>query len=134
MQNPGEYVITFPRSYHGGFSNGFCVGEAVNFGMGDWFQYGLDACLRYSRLQKSPMLSQEQLLVIEAQNLTSKDDLALMQISRYLLNINLPPSGVLEYPLAVTMSLYNCKVNLPFASHVRIWIATAATEVQAVLQ
>ena len=76
VQNPGDYVITFPRSYHGGFSNGFCVGEAVNFGFGDWYQYGVDACSRYSRLKKLPMLDQEALLVLEAQHLASKDHLS----------------------------------------------------------
>lgn len=31
VQHPGEYVVTFPRSFHGGFSLGPNVGEAVNF-------------------------------------------------------------------------------------------------------
>ena len=67
VQNPGEYIVTFPRGYHGGFSNGFNVGEAVNFGMEDWFPFGSDACLRYSRLRRPPLLAQEQLLCTEAQ-------------------------------------------------------------------
>ena len=34
VQSPGEFVVTFPRGYHAGFSNGFCIGEAANFALG----------------------------------------------------------------------------------------------------
>ena len=32
LQNEGEFIVTFPRSFHGGFSLGPNCGEAVNFG------------------------------------------------------------------------------------------------------
>ena len=31
VQHPGEFVVTFPRAFHGGFSMGPNAGEAVNF-------------------------------------------------------------------------------------------------------
>ena len=72
VQYPGELVITFPRAYHSGFSNGFNVGEAVNFATGNWFPYGADACERYRHLARLPVLPHEQLLCQEARHLRSE--------------------------------------------------------------
>jgi histone demethylase JARID1 len=41
LQRPGEFVITFPGAYHGGFSTGLNIGEAVNFVTKSWFPYGI---------------------------------------------------------------------------------------------
>lgn len=41
LQRPGEFVLTFPGSYHAGFSTGLNIGEAVNFATKTWIQYGL---------------------------------------------------------------------------------------------
>ena len=40
LQRPGEFVVTFPGSYHCGFSTGLNVGEAVNFMTKSWFDFG----------------------------------------------------------------------------------------------
>lgn len=59
-------MVTFPRSYHGGFSHGFNIGEAVNFGLKEWFQQGESAVKRYCWLRMQQILPHEELLVREA--------------------------------------------------------------------
>ncbi|XP_059641507.1 lysine-specific demethylase JMJ13-like isoform X2 [Cornus florida] len=66
VQKPGEFVITFPRAYHAGFSHGFNCGEAVNFAIGDWFPLGSIASRRYALLNRTPLLPHEELLCKEA--------------------------------------------------------------------
>ena len=67
VQSPGEFIVTFPRAYHAGFSNGYCVGEAVNFAMHDWYQFGAHCSLRYRRLEITPILPHEELVCEEAE-------------------------------------------------------------------
>ncbi|GAB9463597.1 hypothetical protein Gpo141_00001051 [Globisporangium polare] len=42
-QQPGEFVITFPATYHEGFNLGFNIAEAVNFASLRWVPFGLKA-------------------------------------------------------------------------------------------
>ncbi|GMH37089.1 hypothetical protein BSKO_04962 [Bryopsis sp. KO-2023] len=66
VQRPGEFIVTFPRSYHGGFSQGFNVGEAVNFALPEWFPIGRQAIERYGSLRTTHILPHEELLCREA--------------------------------------------------------------------
>ncbi|KAJ1422113.1 JmjN domain [Sesbania bispinosa] len=66
IQKPGEFVITFPKAYHAGFSTGFNCGEAVNFAIGDWFPLGAEASKRYAHLRMFPIIPHEELLCKEA--------------------------------------------------------------------
>lgn len=71
VQRPGEYMITFPRSYHAGFSCGYCLGEAVNFATRDWVPFGADCVARYRRVRKAPILPHDELVVGEGRALIS---------------------------------------------------------------
>lgn len=62
LQEPGEFVITFPRSYHGGFNMGFNCAEAINFAPPDWLRFGGAACERYRSFRKPSLLCHEWLL------------------------------------------------------------------------
>ncbi|KAK9052841.1 hypothetical protein SSX86_029471 [Deinandra increscens subsp. villosa] len=74
VQKPGEYVVTFPRAYHAGFSHGFNCGEAVNFAIGDWFPLGSIATRRYALLNRTPLIPHEELLCKEAMSISSVSD------------------------------------------------------------
>ena len=62
VQQPGEFVVTLPRAYHGGFSAGFNCGEAVNFMTADCWPFVLQAGARLRRLREPQILPVEQLL------------------------------------------------------------------------
>lgn len=49
VQNAGEFVITCPEAYHGGFNMGFNCGEAVNFALHDWLPIGRHAVEFYQK-------------------------------------------------------------------------------------
>jgi hypothetical protein len=61
LQHEGEFVVTFPRAFHGGFSMGPNVGEAVNFATHDWISYGSDANERYRSFARPAVFSHDRL-------------------------------------------------------------------------
>ena len=69
LQHEGEFVITFPRAYHGGFSMGPNIGEAVNFATHDWISYGADANERYRSFARPAVFSHDRLTFTMANHL-----------------------------------------------------------------
>ncbi|KDN53130.1 hypothetical protein K437DRAFT_242549 [Tilletiaria anomala UBC 951] len=67
-QRPNEFVITYPKAYHAGFNHGFNLNEAVNFALPDWMDYGLQCVQRYQKFCKSPVFSQDELIITVAQH------------------------------------------------------------------
>ena len=54
-QAAGEFVVTFARTYHLGFSHGINFGEGINFALTEWYEHGTDAALRLTFLRKPPV-------------------------------------------------------------------------------
>eukprot|EP00629_Pelagomonadales_sp_RCC1024_P003224 CAMPEP_0119266428 /NCGR_PEP_ID=MMETSP1329-20130426/4916_1 /TAXON_ID=114041 /ORGANISM="Genus nov. species nov., Strain RCC1024" /LENGTH=507 /DNA_ID=CAMNT_0007266307 /DNA_START=264 /DNA_END=1787 /DNA_ORIENTATION=+ len=78
-QAPGEFVITFPQAYHGGFSYGFNCGEAVNFAMPHWIEHANLANERYRRIGRLAVLSHDRLMFTLARHCDEFDDSASCQ-------------------------------------------------------
>ncbi|GLT93224.1 hypothetical protein SLE2022_110250 [Rubroshorea leprosula] len=72
VQNAGEFVVTFPRAYHVGFSHGFNCGEAANFGTSRWLQVAKEAAVRRAAMNHLPMLSHQQLLYVLTMSFISR--------------------------------------------------------------
>lgn len=72
VQNPGEFVVTFPRAYHVGFSHGFNCGEAANFGTPKWLTVAKEAAVRRAAMNHLPMLSHQQLLYLLTMSFVSR--------------------------------------------------------------
>ncbi|KAG8078804.1 hypothetical protein GUJ93_ZPchr0007g5437 [Zizania palustris] len=62
VQNAGEFVVTFPGSYHCGFSHGFNCGEASNIATPEWLRIAKEAAIRRASINRPPMVSHYQLL------------------------------------------------------------------------
>ncbi|XP_073022179.1 lysine-specific demethylase REF6-like [Primulina eburnea] len=71
VQNAGEFVVTFPRAYHSGFSHGFNCGEAANIATPEWLRVAKDAAIRRACINCPPMVSHFQLLYDLALSLCS---------------------------------------------------------------
>ncbi|KAL9246174.1 hypothetical protein vseg_019743 [Gypsophila vaccaria] len=72
VQNPGEFVVSFPRAYHVGFSHGFNCGEAANFGTPQWLSIAKEAAVRRTAMNHLPMLSHQQLLYLLTMSFISR--------------------------------------------------------------
>ncbi|CAN0900377.1 Lysine-specific demethylase REF6 [Linum grandiflorum] len=82
VQNAGEFVVTFPRAYHSGFSHvGFNCGEASNIATPEWLRVAKEAAVRRASINYPPMVSHFQLLY----------DLASELCSRFTTNASVKP-------------------------------------------
>ena len=113
LQHEGEFVVTFPRAYHGGFSMGPNVGEAVNFATHDWIHYGSDANERYRSFARPAVFSHDRLTFTLANHLQDQklhaycklllDELQRVTDEELRLRKRLLESGVRDVSQAITL-------------------------------
>ncbi len=81
LQRPGEYVVTFPRAYHGGANLGLNCAEAVNFATRRWLPFGQPCVDYYAHVRKSPVVAHESLVVVLAREVIKKYERASGSLS-----------------------------------------------------
>ncbi|XP_064942089.1 lysine-specific demethylase REF6-like isoform X2 [Musa acuminata AAA Group] len=72
VQNAGDFVVTFPGSYHLGFSHGFNCGEAANIATPEWLKFAKEAAVRRASIDCPPLVSHFQLLYALALSLCTR--------------------------------------------------------------
>ncbi|XP_030498614.2 putative lysine-specific demethylase JMJ16 [Cannabis sativa] len=63
VQNPGEFILTFPGTYHSGFDCGFNCSETANFAPFDWLPHGQNAVEIYRQAGRKTSISHDRLLL-----------------------------------------------------------------------
>ncbi|XP_068502399.1 lysine-specific demethylase JMJ15-like isoform X1 [Phaseolus vulgaris] len=63
VQNPGDFVLTFPQAYHSGFNCGFNCVEAVNVAPVDWLSHGHIAIELYQEQGRKTSVSHDKFLL-----------------------------------------------------------------------
>ncbi|KAM9280694.1 LOW QUALITY PROTEIN: lysine-specific demethylase 4A [Cariama cristata] len=58
-QEAGEFMITFPYSYHAGFNHGFNCAESTNFATLRWIEYGKQSVLCSCRIRDMVKISMD---------------------------------------------------------------------------
>ncbi|KAK1363230.1 hypothetical protein POM88_038791 [Heracleum sosnowskyi] len=86
VQNAGEFVVTFPRAYHSGFSHGFNCAEASNIATPEWLKFARKAAIRQASINFPPLVSHNQLLY----------NIALSSSSRVPMSVEPRSSGLKE--------------------------------------
>ncbi|KAI9908289.1 hypothetical protein PsorP6_016452 [Peronosclerospora sorghi] len=76
VQAPGEIMLTFPKAYHCGFSEGFNCNEAVNFVLPTWLPFGRECVEMYRTYGRVSILSHDR-FVFHAGSMQNLDEYAV---------------------------------------------------------
>ncbi|GER30362.1 lysine-specific demethylase 5D [Striga asiatica] len=117
IQEPGNFVITFPHSYHGGFNLGLNCAEAVNFAPADWLPHGGFGAELYRHYRKVPVLSHEELLCEVAKFYTPHND----AVAIWKLYHDLSCCATLQTELDIRVSSYLKKELLRIYNNEKTW-------------
>ena len=104
IQNPGEFIITFPQAYHCGFNTGPNLAEAVNVATSDWLHHAIRSIQVYRAVKRIPVICIEKLLwecamaVVEKQECRKEvGEDCLAGLTWVATQIEQPPKGVSKF-------------------------------------
>ncbi|KAK7342361.1 hypothetical protein VNO80_25310 [Phaseolus coccineus] len=63
VQNPGDFVLTFPQAYHSGLNCGFNCAEVVNVAPVDWLSHGHIAIELYQEQGHKTSISHDKSMI-----------------------------------------------------------------------
>ena len=86
QQNAGEFIVTFPKAFHGGYNAGLNCAEAVNFATTHWLPFARECVERYSSLKRTPIIAYDHFMHILSGTIASgKCSVDLVQVAKKLL-------------------------------------------------
>eukprot|EP00656_Telonema_subtile_P047700 TRINITY_DN5504_c0_g2_i8.p1 TRINITY_DN5504_c0_g2~~TRINITY_DN5504_c0_g2_i8.p1 ORF type:complete len:865 (+),score=66.13 TRINITY_DN5504_c0_g2_i8:239-2833(+) len=106
VQQPGSFIVTFPKAYHGGFSTGFNCAEAVNFALPEWLPFANDCKRLYREEHHFSPVCIEQVVLNEAISRPQSSSIAHLKECLLVivgeeqrLRAQLAEAGATEFPI-----------------------------------
>merc|ERR1711964_449263 len=76
LQEPGQFVVTWPAAYHAGFSHGFNICEAVNFAVPQWISFGDQCSTAYAHCRRPSPVKFKKMIFNIAQHIDKYPNLS----------------------------------------------------------
>ncbi len=125
LQEPGDFVVTYPKSYHAGLSYGFNMGEAVNFALPEWIRFGKESAEKYRIHSRPSCISQDRIVFTLCMYLQDYDlsgckavltELQALRDEEIILRKELAAKGVKDISSSINLPKFSLRAIEPSAA------------------